>query len=131
MKLLAFLMQTGGHMAGWRHPRAATGALTDIDYFVGLAKTAERGLFDAVFLADYVGYHPVRGAEIFAGIETPKLDPALLLSAMAVSTRHVGLIGTASTTYTEPYDLARRMATLDHISRGRAGCNIVTSTMEN
>lgn len=131
MKLLAFLMQTGGHIAGWRHDRAASAALTDFDYFRGLAQTAERGLFDAVFLADYVGYHPVKGADIFSGLETPKLDPGLLLSAMAASTQRVGLIGTASTTYTEPYDLARRMATLDHISHGRAGWNIVTSTMEN
>lgn len=131
MKLLAFLMQTGGHMAGWRHPRAANNALTDFSYFRKLAQTAERGLFDAVFLADYVGYHPVEGAEIFSGLETPKLDPALLLSAMAASTDRIGLIGTASTTYSEPYDLARRMATLDHISQGRAGWNIVTSTMEN
>lgn len=131
MKLLAFLMQTGGHMAGWRHSRAAINALTDVDYFVAMAKTAERGLFDAVFLADSVGYQPVKGADIFAGIETPKLDPILLLAAMAVATSRVGLIGTASTTYNEPYDLARRMATLDHISHGRAGWNIVTSTMEN
>lgn len=131
MKLLAFLMQTGGHIAGWRHRHAADGALCDIDYFTNLARVAERGLFDAVFLADYLGYHPVKGAEAFAGLETPKLDPALLLSAMAVATRSVGLIGTASTTYCEPYELARRFATLDHISRGRAGWNIVTSTMEN
>jgi FMN-dependent oxidoreductase (nitrilotriacetate monooxygenase family) len=131
MKLLAFMMQTGGHTAGWRHSRAADHALSDIDYFKELAQTAERGLFDAVFLADYVGYSPVKGADIFSGLETPKLDPALLLSAIAVSTSRVGLIATASTTYNEPYDLARRFATLDHISHGRAGWNIVTSTMEN
>jgi FMN-dependent oxidoreductase (nitrilotriacetate monooxygenase family) len=131
MKLLAFLMQTGGHIAGWRHPRAAQAALLDVDYFTNLAQVAERGLFDAVFLADSVGYHPVKGEEIFAGLETPKLDPALLLAAMAVTTKSVGLIGTASTTYCEPYELARRFATLDHVSRGRAGWNIVTSTMEN
>ena len=131
MKLLAFLMQTGGHMAGWRHPRAAENALTEFDYFRDLAQTAERGRFDAVFLADYVGYHPVKGADIFSGLETPKLDPGLLLAGMAAATARVGLIGTASTTYTQPYDLARRMATLDHISHGRAGWNIVTSTMEN
>lgn len=131
MKLLAFLMQTGGHIAGWRHPRAAPHALTDIDYFRGLARTAERGLFDAVFLADYLGYPPAQSAEVFAGTETPKLDPALLLSAIAGVTERIGLIGTASTTYCEPFDVARRMATLDHISHGRAGWNIVTSTMEN
>ncbi len=131
MKLLAFLMQTGGHIAGWRHPRAADHALCDVDYFTNLARVAERGLFDAVFLADSVGYSPVKGQEIFAGMETPKLDPLLLLSAMSVATKSVGLIGTASTTYCEPYELARRFATLDHVSHGRAGWNIVTSTMEN
>lgn len=131
MKLLAFLLQTGGHIAGWRHPRAAVHALTDVEYFCHLAQVAERGLFDAVFLADSVGYVPVKGADIFACTESPKLDPGLLLSAMAVSTQRVGLIGTASTTYSNPYDLARRFATLDHISGGRAGWNIVTSTMQN
>jgi FMN-dependent oxidoreductase (nitrilotriacetate monooxygenase family) len=114
MKLLAFLMQTGGHIAGWRHPRAADNALCDIDYFLELARTAERGLFDAVFLADSVGYSPVKGSEIFGGLETPKLDPALLLSAMSVATKRVGLIGTASTTYNEPYQLARRFSTMEN-----------------
>lgn len=131
MKLLAFLMQTGGHIAGWRHPQAAQNALCDVEYFRNLAQVAERGLFDAVFLADYVGYHPVKGADIFSCLETPKLDPALLLSAIAAATSRIGLIGTASTTYSVPYDLARRFATLDHLSGGRAGWNIVTSTMEN
>jgi len=131
MKLLAFMMQTGGHIAGWRHPRAADNALCDIDYFRTLGQTAERGLFDGVFLADYVGYHPVQGAEIFAGLETPKLDPLAVLSTIAAVTRNLGLIGTASTSYSHPYDLARRFASLDHLSKGRAGWNIVTSTMEN
>ncbi len=131
MKLLAFLMQTGGHIAGWRHPRAADNALCDIDYFKDCAQTAERGLFDAVFLADSVGYHPVKGPEIFAGLETPKLDPVLVMSAIAGATSRIGMIATASTTYNEPYDVARRYATLDHISHGRIGWNIVTSTMEN
>lgn len=131
MKLLAFLMQTGGHIAGWRHPDAAANPLCDFDYFRDLAQTAERGKFDAVFLADYVGYHPVKGEDIFSCLETPKMDPTLLLSGLAAVTQHVGLIATASTTYGEPYDVARRFATLDHMSKGRAGWNIVTSTMEN
>ncbi len=131
MKLLAFLMQTGGHIAGWRHPLAANDALCDVDYFRNLATIAERGCFDAVFLADYVGYHPVKGADIFSCLETPKLDPSLLLAAMAGSTKKIGLIATTSTTYSTPYDVARRFATLDHVSGGRAGWNIVTSTMEN
>jgi FMN-dependent oxidoreductase (nitrilotriacetate monooxygenase family) len=131
MKLLAFMMQTGGHIAGWRHPDAADNALCDPAYFQDLARIAERGLFDAVFLADYVGYHPSNGADVFACLETPKLDPAVVLSHIAAVTSHVGIIGTGSTTYCEPYDIARRFASLDHVSRGRAGWNIVTSTMEN
>ena len=131
MKLLTFLMQTGGHIAGWRHERAAERALCDADFFISLARTAERGLFDGVFLADYMGYHPVRGPDLFASLETPKLDPLLILAMMAAHTKHVGLIGTASTTYNEPYDIARRFSSLDHLSQGRAGWNIVTSTMEN
>lgn len=131
MKLLAFLMQTGGHIAGWRHSRAATRALCHADYFRDLGRTAERGLFDGVFLADYLGYHPVKGADVFAGLETPKLDPIAVLATIAAETSNLGLIGTASTTYSQPYDLARRFASLDHLSAGRAGWNIVTSTMEN
>ena len=131
MNLLAFIMQTGGHIAGWRHPLATDRALCDIDYFVSCARTAERGKFDAVFFADSLGYPGSRSAETFEGQETPKLDPLPLLSAVAPVTQRVGLIGTTSTTYNEPYATARRFATLDHISRGRAGWNIVTSTMEN
>jgi FMN-dependent oxidoreductase (nitrilotriacetate monooxygenase family) len=131
MKLLAFLMQTGGHIAGWRHPRAADRALSDAAYFRALGRTAERGLFDGVFLADYLGYHPVKGASVFAGLETPKLDPLAVLATIAADTTHLGLVGTASTSYNHPYDLARRFASLDHLSAGRAGWNIVTSTMEN
>lgn len=131
MKLLAFIMQTGGHIAGWRHPLATERALCNVDYFVSCAQTAERGKFDAVFFADSLGYPGSRSAVTFEGQETPKLDPLLLLSAVATRTQRVGLVGTASTTYNEPYPTARRLATLDHISRGRAGWNIVTSTMEN
>jgi len=131
MKLLAFMMQTGGHIAGWRHPDAANDALCDVAYFQHLAQTAERGLFDAVFMADYVGYHPSKGADVFACLETPKLDPAIVLSHISAVTSRIGLLGTASTTYSQPYDVARRFASLDHLSHGRAGWNIVTSTMEN
>jgi FMN-dependent oxidoreductase (nitrilotriacetate monooxygenase family) len=96
-----------------------------------LGRIADRGLFDGVFLADYLGYHPVKGEGVFAGLESPKLDPIAVLSIIASETRNLGLIGTASTTYNHPYDLARRFASLDHLSAGRAGWNIVTSTMEN
>ncbi|NBC35358.1 NtaA/DmoA family FMN-dependent monooxygenase [Novosphingobium sp. FSY-8] len=131
MKLLAFLMQTGGHMAGWRHPDAAPAALTDIAYFQHCAAVAERGLFDGVFIADSVGYPPARGDDVFACLETPKLDPAVIIAALSATTRHLGFVGTASTSYSQPFELARRFASLDHVTGGRIGWNIVASTMEN
>jgi len=131
MKLLAFLMQTGGHIAGWRHPDAAPAALTDIAYFRACALLAERGLFDAVFIADSVGYPPAKSAEIFASLETPKLDPASIIANLAGATSQIGFICTASTSYSLPYELARRLASIDHISGGRIGWNMVASTMEN
>jgi FMN-dependent oxidoreductase (nitrilotriacetate monooxygenase family) len=131
MKLLAFLMQTGGHIAGWRHPDAAPAALTDIAYFRQCAATAERGLFDGVFIADSVGYPPAKSADVFACLETPKLDPASIIAHLSATTSQIGFICTASTSYSQPYELARRLASIDHISGGRIGWNMVASTMEN
>ncbi|HWU02573.1 MAG TPA: LLM class flavin-dependent oxidoreductase [Novosphingobium sp.] len=131
MKLLAFLMQTGGHIAGWRHPDAAPAALTDIAYFQACARAAEKGLFDAVFIADSVGYPPASSEEVFACLETPKLDPAVVIANLMAVTSRIGFVGTASTSYSQPFELARRFASLDHVSGGRIGWNIVASTMEN
>ena len=131
MKLLAFLMQTGGHIAGWRHPDAAPAALTDISYFQRCAQSAERGLFDAVFIADSVGYPPAKNRDTFACLETPKLDPAVIIAHLTAVTQSIGFVCTASTSYSQPYELARRLASLDHISGGRIGWNMVASTMEN
>jgi len=131
IRLLAFLIQTGSHVAGWRHPEAWDNPLCDFEYFRHLAETAERGKFDAVFLADAQGYPRVPGREAFSRTESPRLEPISLLSALSVATSRIGLIGTASTTYNEPYSLARRFSTLDHLSAGRAGWNIVTSTTES
>jgi FMN-dependent oxidoreductase (nitrilotriacetate monooxygenase family) len=131
MKLLAFLMQTGGHIAGWRHPDAAPAALTDIAYFRACAQSAERGLFDAVFIADSVGYPPAKSRDIFSCLESPKLDPATIIAHLCATTQNIGFVCTASTSYSQPYDLARRLASLDHVSGGRIGWNMVASTMEN
>lgn len=131
MHLLAFLMQTGGHLGGWRHPDAWPAALTDPAYFRHLAQTAERGKFDAVFFADAQGFRRVEGEEAFGRTEAAKLDPITLLSALAMVTDKVGLIATASTSYNDPYSLARRFASVDHLSQGRVGWNIVTSHTEN
>lgn len=122
MHINLFIQSRGHHEASWRHPGASKLPLTDIDYTVEMAQKAEAGLFDSIFLADVLGlWNDVRA--------TPFnwLEPITTLSAVAMATRRIGLIGTVSTTYTEPYNLARQLSSLDHISRGRAGWNIVTT----
>lgn len=122
LHLNLFVHGRGHHEAGWRHPRATSSALTDIRYLQQLARTAEAGLFDSIFLADALALGD--GAEHVA---TGGLEPLTALSAVAAVTQRIGLIGTASTTYSQPFNLARQFASLDHISEGRAGWNIVTS----
>ncbi|MFL9899374.1 LLM class flavin-dependent oxidoreductase [Paraburkholderia fungorum] len=117
-----FVHGRGHHEAGWRHPGASRHALTDIDYFAGLAAQAEKGLFDSIFLADALALGD--GAQFVA---SGALEPITTLAALAHVTQRIGLIATASTTYTEPFNLARQFASLDHITRGRVGWNIVTS----
>ncbi len=122
MHLNLFIQSRGHHEASWRHPGASKLPLTDIEYTVEMARKAEAGLFDSIFLADVLGlWNDVRA--------TPFnwLEPITTLAAVAMATKHIGLIATASTTYTEPYNLARQFSSLDHISRGRAGWNIVTT----
>jgi len=122
MHLNLFIHSRGHHEASWRHPAASPLALSDIRYYQALARQAEAGLFDAIFLADQLAL----GDDIAHGPRTA-LEPITVLATLAVSTSRVGLIATASTTYTEPFNLARQFASLDHISRGRIGWNIVTS----
>jgi len=122
LRLNAFLMSTGHHEASWRLEESDPRSNTDVAHFVRLAQTAERGLMDSVFFADSpslfgeVGRRP-------AG----SLEPTVLLTAMGAATSYIGLIATASTSYNDPFNLARRFATLDHVSGGRAGWNIVTT----
>ncbi|MFF0814917.1 LLM class flavin-dependent oxidoreductase [Rhodococcus sp. NPDC003318] len=120
--LNAFLMGVGHHEAAWRHPRTDAQRVLDVAHFQELARIAERGKLDSVFFADALAVGPRikhNSQAIF--------EPVTLLSAIAVATERVGLIATASTSYGDPYSLARKFASLDHISRGRAGWNIVTS----
>ena len=122
LHLNLFIHSRGHHEASWRHPAASPLALTDIRYYQDLAQKAEAGLFDSVFLADQLAL----GTDFSDGARAG-LEPLTLLAALAVSTSRIGLIATASTTYTEPFNLARQFASLDHISGGRIGWNIVTS----
>ena len=122
MHLNLFIHSRGHHEASWRHPDASALPLSDIQYYQRLARRAESAAFDAVFLADQLAL----GDDVAHGPRTA-LEPITVLAALAVSTSRIGLIATASTTYTEPFNLARQFASLDHISRGRIGWNIVTS----
>ncbi|ETW92525.1 MAG: hypothetical protein ETSY1_43260, partial [Candidatus Entotheonella factor] len=122
LHLNLFIHCRGHHEAAWRHPAASTQSLSDIHYYQDLAQKAEAGLFDSIFLADQLAI----GTDIAHGPRTG-LEPITVLAALAVSTSRIGLVATASTTYTEPFNLARQFASLDHISGGRIGWNIVTS----
>ncbi|MCB1743751.1 MAG: LLM class flavin-dependent oxidoreductase, partial [Gammaproteobacteria bacterium] len=122
LHLNLFIQSRGHHEASWRHADASTLPLTEVDYYVQLARRAEQGLFDSVFLADQLALWDDIG-----NAARTWLEPITALGALAVSTRHIGLIATASTTYSEPFNLARQFASLDHMSHGRVGWNIVTS----
>ena len=121
MRLGVFVQTPGHHVAGWRHPDAVSGG-PDLALMKHIAATAERGKFDMFFLGDgfATGYdeHPST---------IGKFEPLTLLSALAMTTTRLGLAATGSTTYAEPYQLARSFASLDHLSGGRAGWNVVTT----
>jgi FMN-dependent oxidoreductase (nitrilotriacetate monooxygenase family) len=122
LHLNAFLLNAGHHDAAWRHPRTQPDRVTDLRYFQQLARTAERGLLDSVFLADSLALWGNVRHNALGGFE-----PLTLLSALAAVTERIGLIATVSTTFNEPFHTARKFASLDHLSGGRAGWNIVTS----
>lgn len=122
LHLNLFIQSRGHHEASWRHPSASQLPLTDVRYYQELAQRAEEGLFDSIFLADTLALW-----DDIATTPHSWLEPITVLGALAASTQHIGLIATASTTYTEPFNLARQFASLDHISQGRVGWNIVTT----
>jgi FMN-dependent oxidoreductase (nitrilotriacetate monooxygenase family) len=122
LRLNAFLMGVGHHEAAWRLPESDAFAHVDVEHYKNLARIAERGKLDSIFLAD----GPVLWNDL-GRRPGGTLEPTVLLTAIAGATEHIGLIATASTTYNEPYNLARRFASLDIISGGRAGWNIVTT----
>ncbi|MBK1657495.1 LLM class flavin-dependent oxidoreductase [Paracraurococcus ruber] len=122
MHLGVFVLGTGNHIAGWRWPGAAQ-SFEDLSVVQEIARIAERGKFDLIFLGDNLatdpGMHPSFAA---------RFEPLTMLAALAATTTHVGLGATSSTTYNEPYTVARQFASLDHLSGGRAAWNAVTSS---
>lgn len=133
MHLAAFCSQPGNHASSWRHPLAATSEILEPSYYQEIARTAERGFFDLVFLADILALTEPRSEarENFLIREVPfRIDPFSVLPIMAAATERIGLAATASSSYNEPFNIARRFATLDHLSRGRIGWNVVTTASE-
>ena len=128
----AFDMNCVAHQSSgmWRHPDDRSASYKDIEYWTGLARLLERGTFDGVFIADVLGTYDVYGgtneAAIRNGAQVPVNDPVLLVSAMAAVTEHLGFGVTAGTAYEHPYPFARWMSTLDHLTKGRVGWNVVT-----
>jgi FMN-dependent oxidoreductase (nitrilotriacetate monooxygenase family) len=119
----AFIWPNGYHESAWRVVNDDVGNVLGLSYYTDIARTAERGLMDSIFLADNIAIAEYRATYL----PQTQFDPISVLSALAAVTSHIGLIGTGSTTYSKPWELARRFATLDHLSGGRAGWNIVTT----
>jgi FMN-dependent oxidoreductase (nitrilotriacetate monooxygenase family) len=135
--LNAFDMACIGHIqhGPWTHPRDRSTDYLSLDHWMGLARLLERGLFDGLFLADVLGTYDVLGgnadAAIRNAVQVPLLDPLLLVPAMAAATTHLGFGVTCATGYEHPFLLARRFSTLDHLTRGRIGWNIVTGYLDS
>ncbi len=137
IRLNAFDMNCVGHIQQglWRHPRDRSADYTSLDHWVELAGILERGLFDGLFLADVLGIYDVyagsAGRAIAHAVQVPVNDPMLLIPAMAHATAHLGFGVTANLSYEPPFLFARRMSTLDHLTRGRIGWNVVTGYLDS
>jgi len=135
--LNAFDMNCVGHIQQglWTHPRDQSSRYSELQYWVDYAKKLERGLFDGIFFADVVGVYDVFGgnadAAVRNAVQVPVNDPMLVIPAMAAVTRHLGFGVTANLTYEQPFLFARRMSTLDHLTGGRIGWNIVTGYLDS
>ncbi|NMO94894.1 LLM class flavin-dependent oxidoreductase [Paenibacillus lemnae] len=129
MHLGAFLFQVGHHVAAWRSPHSKTEQIFDFDFYKQFAQTAERAKFDMIFLADTLAIPRKHDAYLKHAV-TIRPEPLTLLSMLTGVTERIGLAATVSTTYHEPYNLAREFATLDHLSGGRSAWNVVTSSRD-
>ena len=137
IRLNAFDMATPGHIQQgmWTHPRDNSAGYASLEHWTSLARLLERGLFDGLFLADVLGVYDVHGgtpdAALRGGVQAPLLDPLMLVPAMAAVTTHLGFGVTCNLAYEPPYLFARRMSTLDHLTNGRIGWNIVTGYLDS
>lgn len=137
IRLNAFAMNCVAHQSPglWTHPRDGTAEYNRLPYWINLAKTLERGRFDGLFLADVLGVYDVYGSSPDAALrnaaQTPSNEPLLLLSAMAAVTQNLGFGVTSNLSFEPPYPFARRMSTLDHLTEGRIGWNVVTGYLDS
>jgi alkanesulfonate monooxygenase len=128
MHVGVFFKNTGHHIAAWRHPKTQMDAGINIQHYADCAQTCERAGFDFIFFADSAAVREAPLEVLSRSSQyTAYFEPLTLLSALAMVTRYIGLVATATTSYNEPYHVARKFASLDHISHGRAGWNVVTS----
>ncbi|MGF6743859.1 LLM class flavin-dependent oxidoreductase [Paraburkholderia atlantica] len=130
MSLGAFLMETGHHIAAWRHPDTHAAGGLDFAHYAQLARIAEQAKFDAIFFADSVSVRDTHLPSLSRTARADHFEPLTLLAALSVVTERIGLIATVSTSFNEPYNVARKFASLDHLSGGRSGWNLVTSSTE-
>ena len=128
LRLGAFMRPVSIHTAAWRYPGAYPDANFNFGHIKRFAQTLERGRFDAFFMADHLAVLNMPMDALKRSATVTSFEPMTLLPALAMATEHLGLIATGSTTFDEPYHVARRFASLDHISGGRAGWNIVTTS---
>ncbi|QVQ55114.1 LLM class flavin-dependent oxidoreductase [Spiractinospora alimapuensis] len=133
MTIFAFDFAGPAHLSAglWRHPDDRSAEYASVDYWVEYAKLLESACFDGIFFADNVGYHDVYKGDVAAALrdvaQIPANDPSYVIPAMAAATEHLGFGVTSSTAYDHPYAVARKFATLDHLTKGRIGWNVVTS----
>jgi FMN-dependent oxidoreductase (nitrilotriacetate monooxygenase family) len=133
----AFEMNCVGHQSPglWRHPEDQSWRYKDVDYWTSLAKTLEKGIFDSIFVADVIGYYDVYHQSLDSalqqGVQIPVNDPLQLAVPITIGTEHIGVGITASTSFEHPYTFARRLATADHLTKGRVAWNVVTSYLES
>ncbi|MDK1389504.1 LLM class flavin-dependent oxidoreductase [Sinorhizobium sp. 8-89] len=128
IRLGLFMRPVGHHIAGWRHPNSAADQSLTLPHLTDLALTAETAGFDFLFLADSLGLRQADRIQLSRTARyVSQFEPLTLLAALSGSTENIGLIATVSTSYNEPYHIARKVASLDHLSNGRSGCNLVTS----
>jgi FMN-dependent oxidoreductase (nitrilotriacetate monooxygenase family) len=131
LALNVFFMRFGHHPAAWRYPGVTASGRPDINYWVQMAKLAEHAKFDTFFMADFIGRSGDKLRQLSRQGGAFQFEPLTLLSTIAAHTRHIGLVATINTNFSEPYNIARQLASLDHISGGRAGWNVVSSYRED